>query len=111
MKYIITLLLLFVIVSLCSIEFKENMFQKDKLYHIGASFLSAQAGYVACRTNGVSQHNSRITAMLFSFSVGIGKEAYDAKLKKPPTGFSYYDLFADVIGTGCALIMINNIQN
>lgn len=107
-KLVLILITLFLIVNVYSLDLKQ-MITKDKILHFGASFATTQLGYVSARTAGENKHNARLSATIFSVTVGLGKEIYDTK-KKHPTGFSWSDLVADALGTGCALIVINNLQ-
>jgi len=110
----ILIILLFVVLApiLMAQEIKPvRKIGKDKYYHVAVSFLATQAAYVTMRSSGANINDSRVGSLMFGFSVGVGKEYYDKKYKKPPTGFNKMDLFFDLIGIGLAGFMIHNYQS
>ena len=71
--------------------------QKDKIYHFSVSFLLMLVFYFLTK----DANKSAILTIL----IGIGKEIYDTK-KKKPTGFSFYDIIADGAGILTALMLL-----
>lgn len=95
-----------VLVLLISINlFAGGFGKKGELAHFSGSM------FLYCWSNGFSEdvfscsrQDRRILAAGFSFSLGIIKEAKDAKTKE----WSWYDLFWDAMGIGCGMVLVNN---
>jgi uncharacterized protein YfiM (DUF2279 family) len=74
----------------------------DKLEHLGVStFFSATLYNVSHDFYYNDQESSIYLSSGLTFSLGLGKEFYDRKIRKGK--FSYKDLVADILGIGLGL--------
>jgi len=74
----------------------------DKLEHLGISaFFSATLYNVSHDFYYNDQKSSIYLSSGLTFSLGLGKEFYDRKIRK--SKFSYKDLTADILGIGLGL--------
>ena len=110
MKKLIMIILLFITISISAEEIRKPKIGKDKYYHIIASFIATETTFLLMRENNQSFDESLTGGVFVGISCGFGKEIFDSKYKKPPTGFSKADLIADLIGIGLAGIVIHNWQ-
>ncbi len=100
-------LIIFIFSTLSAIN--PNWLGKDKVMHFSESALLTYWNYGMLHNYfSMNKDNSKIAAVSITLSFGVGKEFSDKYIKK--TYFSKYDLFYDVLGTFCGLVLINNLR-
>ncbi|OON38975.1 hypothetical protein BTJ39_16615 [Izhakiella australiensis] len=80
----------------CSHMASDGWTGKDKAEHFVASGLLAAAGSEYARRQHISDSHSAGIGLLFSLSIGAGKEAYDSR--PLGSGWSWKDFSWDVAG-------------
>ena len=110
MKKLIMIILLFITISISAQEITKPKLGKDKYLHIIASFVATETAFLLMQENNSNYGESLTGGLIVGFSIGLSKEIFDAKFKKPPSGFSKTDLIADGIGIILAGIVIHNYQ-
>jgi uncharacterized protein YfiM (DUF2279 family) len=109
MKIIFVILIFFFIFLSLSALDSSKLFGKDKIMHFTQSSLLTYWNYGFAKDYLLLKgKQSKIFAVSVSLSLGVGKEFSDKYLKK--TFFSKYDLFYDVLGIGCGMVLINNLR-
>ncbi|MFQ5752684.1 MAG: hypothetical protein ACE5HI_11870 [bacterium] len=87
---------------------KDPWLGEDKIQHFFASAFITGFGFLIMREPlDSSKNNSIYFGSGVSISLGIGKEIYDWRSKKGHA--SYKDLIADILGIGCAVLIIKII--
>ena len=84
----------------------DKIFAGDKGKHFVASFILTVFLYKIANTHlDWSKQSSKTFAVSTTFALGVCKEIYDKSKKE--NRFSFKDLFADVVGIGVGLIIVN----
>jgi uncharacterized protein YfiM (DUF2279 family) len=76
----------------------------DKIKHFMMSAFVQSATFSAARWTGASRPNSHLAGAAATLSVGLWKELYDRKTKRP---FSVPDLVWDAAGAASAAALLN----
>lgn len=85
-----------------TLNIQDKWIAWDKLEHLGISaFFSATFYNVSHDFYYNDQRSSIYLSSGLTFSLGLGKEFYDRKIRK--SKFSYKDLVADILGIGLGL--------
>jgi len=105
MSRIIAVLVLIVFAGGCASFNRpgDDWFARDKAMHFGASAIIAGATTAVLIDNGRGKDESAATGFGVAVVFGIGKESYDAGIKR--TYWSWKDFIWDVIG-GAAGAMV-----
>lgn len=84
--------------------YNDPFWAKDKAQHAIGSFFITGLALQSLQKMGLSYHSSRLWAVSFSFSIGVGKEIRDSR--QPRNRFSIPDLIADALGIGVAVLLV-----
>jgi len=87
-----------------NVEIKDSWFSPDKGMHLAGSFIATGLVTLSSkRLYEIHKPDSRLIAVSFSLSLGVGKELYDSQQEK--NHFSGKDLAADVLGILIAVLV------
>ena len=87
--------------------YPDRWFAPDKVQHFFMSAFIQSVGYSAFRQAGMTHRSSLVGASAITFSVGAGKELWDATGRGDP---SLKDLTADVAGAAAASVLLNQTR-
>ncbi|EMH4162437.1 YfiM family lipoprotein [Pluralibacter gergoviae] len=85
-----------VVLTGCSHMAKDSWSGQDKAQHFIASAMLAAAGNEYAQHQGISRDRSGAYGLMFSISLGAGKELWDSR--PAGTGWSWKDFTWDVAG-------------
>jgi len=86
----------------------DKWFARDKALHFGASAIIAGGSTYAMIDNGRDENDSTVAGFGIALVFGIGKETYDAGVKK--TYWSWKDFIWDIIGAGTGAFVVSAVK-
>ena len=87
---------------------EDKWLGKDKFKHfIACLYCAGFTEWMGYHSYGLNKNQSRRAGIIVSMSIGIAKELYDEKRYKK---FSWKDIFFDLLGAVCGVLLINNLN-
>lgn len=102
------LLLLIMFCSGCAHQSSDSWTGKDKAEHYMASAVMAAAASEVAHRQNLTRRQSTTIGLMFSVSLGAGKEAYDSR--PAGSGWSWKDFSWDVAGAATGIALWNLSQ-